>query len=133
MERDAIGRYLSRDARFGLHLFQIVQIFLMQWTGQKIMFDRREIFRHMQRMHVSFFDANCRPVGHASVVDAINEMFTDGVLAIVNDFHAHGGHRDDRHLMVALAFSVPLILMITRATTCADCASSHCHRALTKA
>ena len=72
------------------YLFQFVQIYLMQWTGQKIMFDlRREIFRHMQRMHVGFFDTH--PVGRlvtriTSDVDAINDMFTDGVLAIVNDF-----------------------------------------------
>jgi ATP-binding cassette subfamily B protein len=71
------------------YLFQIVQVFLMQWTGQKIMFDlRRDIFRHMQRMDVGFFDVN--PVGRlvtrlTSDVDAVNEMFTDGVLAIVND------------------------------------------------
>jgi ATP-binding cassette subfamily B protein len=72
------------------YLFQFVQVYLMQWTGQKIMFDlRRDIFRHMQRMHVGFFDVN--PVGRlvtrlTSDVDAVNEMFTDGVLAIVNDF-----------------------------------------------
>src|SRR5208283_1124277 len=71
------------------YLFQFVQVYLMQWIGQKIMFDlRREIFRHMQRMHVGFFDAH--PVGRlvtrlTSDVDAVNEMFTDGVLAIVND------------------------------------------------
>ena len=50
---------------------------------------RRDIFRHMQRMHVGFFDMN--PVGRlvtriTSDVDAVNDMFTDGVLAIVNDF-----------------------------------------------
>ena len=101
------------------YLFQFVQVYLMQWTGQKIMFDlRREIFRHMQIMHVGFFDAN--PVGRlvtrlTSDVDAINDMFTDGVLAIVNDFfHADDhGHRDARHLwwLALLAFAVlPLIL-----------------------
>ena len=62
----------------------------MQWIGQKIMFDlRREIFRHMQRMHVGFFDVNA--VGRlvtriTSDVDAINDMFTGGILAIVDDF-----------------------------------------------
>jgi ATP-binding cassette subfamily B protein len=72
------------------YLFQFVQVYLMQWTGQKIMFDlRRDIFRHMQRMHVGFFDVN--PVGRlvtrlTSDVDAVNDMFTDGVLAIINDF-----------------------------------------------
>ncbi len=37
------------------YLFEFIQTYLMQWTGQKIMFDlRREIFRHMQRLHVGF-------------------------------------------------------------------------------
>jgi ATP-binding cassette subfamily B protein len=58
----------------------------MQWTGQKIMFDlRREIFRHIQDQDVGFFDKN--PVGRlvtrvTSDVDALNEMFTSGVLEI---------------------------------------------------
>jgi ATP-binding cassette subfamily B multidrug efflux pump len=68
---------------FGL---EFVQTYMMQWTGQKIMFDlRRQIFRHIQQMHVGFFDRN--PVGRlvtrlTSDVDALNDMFTSGVLAI---------------------------------------------------
>ena len=70
--------------------FEFVQTYLMQWTGQKLMFDlRRDIFRHMQRMHIGFFDNHA--VGRlvtrlTSDVDAINEMFTAGVLAIIDDF-----------------------------------------------
>jgi len=70
--------------------FEFVQTYLMQWTGQKLMFDlRRDIFRHMQRMDVAFFDNHA--VGRlvtrlTSDVDAINEMFTAGVLSIVDDF-----------------------------------------------
>ena len=72
------------------YIFAFIQTYLMQWMGQKIMFDlRREIFRHMQRMHVGFFDVNA--VGRlvtrlTSDVDAVNDMFTDGILSIVNDF-----------------------------------------------
>jgi ATP-binding cassette subfamily B multidrug efflux pump len=68
---------------------ELVQTYLMQWTGQKIMFDlRSQIFRHLQRMSPSFFDHN--PVGKlvtrvTSDVDALNEMFTSGVLAIFED------------------------------------------------
>ncbi len=71
---------------FGL---EFVQTYMMQWTGQKIMFDlRSQIFRHIQQMHVAFFDRN--PVGRlvtrvTSDVDALNEMFTSGVLAIFED------------------------------------------------
>jgi ATP-binding cassette subfamily B multidrug efflux pump len=71
------------------YLLEFVQTYLMQWTGQKVMFDmRKQIFRHIQRMHVSFFDRN--PVGRlvtrlTSDVDALNEMFTSGVFAIFED------------------------------------------------
>ncbi len=81
------GLYLAALViSFGL---EFVQTYLMQWTGQKIMFDlRREIFRHIQDQDVSFFDRN--PVGRlvtrvTSDVDAINEMFTSGVLAILEN------------------------------------------------
>ena len=105
------------------YLFQFIQTYLMQWTGQKIMFDlRRDIFRHMQRMHIGFFDTHA--VGRlvtrlTSDVDAINEMFTAGVLAIIDDFL-------NLTIMAALmltinwwlaltAFSIlPLILIVTR-------------------
>jgi ATP-binding cassette subfamily B protein len=95
----------------------------MQWIGQKIMFDlRRDIFRHMQRMDVGFFDVH--PVGRlvtrlTSDVDAVNDMFTEGVLAIVNDAFMLAIMAV---VMLAiswwlalLAFAVlPLILIVTR-------------------
>jgi ATP-binding cassette subfamily B multidrug efflux pump len=72
-----------------IFILEFIQTYLMQWTGQKIMFDlRSQIFRHIQRMSVAFFDRN--PVGRlvtrvTSDVDALNEMFTSGVLAIFED------------------------------------------------
>ena len=66
-----------------------LQTYYMQWTGQKVMFDlRSQIFRHLQRLHVAFYDKN--PVGRlvtrvTSDVDALNEMFTSGVVAIFED------------------------------------------------
>ena len=98
-----ITRWLSPNPRVGIteiaviylgtlvfsYLLEFVQTYLMQWTGQKVMFDMRsQIFRHIQRMHVSFFDRN--PVGRlvtrlTSDVDALNEMFTSGVFAIFED------------------------------------------------
>jgi ATP-binding cassette subfamily B protein len=77
-------------ALLSAYLFEFIQTYLMQWVGQKIMFDlRRDIFRHMQQLHVGFFDTHA--VGRlvtrlTSDVDAINEMFTGGILAIVDDF-----------------------------------------------
>ncbi len=98
-----LGRHLSPVAATGITqlaglyfgallltwVLEFLQTYLMQWTGQKIMFDlRSEIFRHLQRMQPAFFDKN--PVGKlvtrvTSDVDALNEMFTSGVLAIFED------------------------------------------------
>jgi ATP-binding cassette subfamily B protein len=70
-------------------LLELLQTYLMQWTGQKVMFDlRSQIFRHLQRMSPAFYDKH--PVGRlvtrlTSDVDALNEMFTSGVLAIFED------------------------------------------------
>jgi ATP-binding cassette subfamily B protein len=105
------------------YFFEFVQTYLMQWTGQKLMFDlRRDIFRHMQRMHIGFFDTHA--VGRlvtriTSDVDAINEMFTAGVLAIVDDFFnlaiMAGVMLAINWWLALLAFSVlPLILVVTR-------------------
>jgi ATP-binding cassette subfamily B multidrug efflux pump len=105
------------------YLFEFIQTYLMQWTGQKIMFDlRREIFRHMQRMHIGFFDSHA--VGRlvtrlTSDVDAINEMFTSGILAIVDDFFTLSIMAivmlSINWWLALLAFSVlPIILIVTR-------------------
>jgi ATP-binding cassette subfamily B protein len=70
-------------------LLEFTETYLMQWTGQKVMFDlRSQIFRHLQQMHVGFYDKN--PVGRlvtrvTTDVDALNEMFTAGVVSIFED------------------------------------------------
>jgi len=84
---------------FGLLIFTFVleflQTYYMQWTGQQIMFDlRSQIFRRLQRMHVSFYDKN--PVGRlvtrvTTDVDALNEMFTSGVVSIFEDLFVLAG------------------------------------------
>ena len=110
-------------AQVSAYLFEFIQTYLMQWTGQKIMFDlRRDIFRHMQRMHVGFFDTHA--VGRlvtrlTSDVDAINDMFTDGILAIVDDFFTLTIMAivmlSINWWLALLAFAVlPLILIVTR-------------------
>ena len=83
----------------GLHIFsfllEFLQTYFMQWTGQKVMFDlRSQIFRHLQFMHVAFFDKN--PVGRlvtriTTDVDALNEMFTAGVVSIFEDVFVLAG------------------------------------------
>ena len=65
------------------------QAFLMQWMGQRILADlRAEIFAHLQALPVQFFDRS--PVGRlvtrvTTDVDALNELFTAGLVAIFGD------------------------------------------------
>jgi ATP-binding cassette subfamily B protein len=69
--------------------FRAAQIQVMNYTGQRVMFDlRHEIFRHFQAMGVRFYDGH--PVGRlvtrvTTDVDMLNELFTSGVVAIAGD------------------------------------------------
>jgi ATP-binding cassette subfamily B protein len=68
---------------------QYTQAIVIQTMGQYIMYDlRKQIFAHLQKLSVQFYDRN--PVGRLMTrlttdVDALNEMFTAGVIAIFGD------------------------------------------------
>lgn len=72
-----------------LFLTQYAQIYITQYFGQQLMFDIRSmIFRHIQSMSMAFFDKN--PVGRlmtrvTSDVEALNQMFTQGIVTIFGD------------------------------------------------
>jgi ATP-binding cassette, subfamily B, multidrug efflux pump len=76
-------------------LLEFLQTYFMQWTGQMAMFDlRAQIFRLLQHMHIGFYDKN--PVGRlvtrvTTDVDALNEMFTAGVVSIFEDIFVLAG------------------------------------------
>jgi len=63
--------------------------YMMQWVGQKAMFDlRREIMAKLQKLDLAFYDHN--PVGRlvtriTTDVDALNELFSSGLLMILGD------------------------------------------------
>ena len=104
-----LGRWLSPNPLTGIaeiaaiyvglilfsFLLEYLQTYFMQWAGQMVMFDlRSEIFRHLQRMHIGFYDKN--PVGRlvtrvTTDVDALNEMFTSGVVSIFEDMFVLAG------------------------------------------
>jgi ATP-binding cassette subfamily B multidrug efflux pump len=70
-------------------LFECVQTWTMQMTGQRIMFDlRMQVFSHLQRLDLRFYDRN--PVGRLMTrvttdVDVLNELFTSGVVSAFGD------------------------------------------------
>src|SRR6266540_240372 len=65
------------------------QMILMNLMGQYVMYDmRKQIFWHLQKLDIQFFDRN--PVGRLMTrvttdVDALNDMFTAGFVAIFGD------------------------------------------------
>src|SRR3990167_5276262 len=66
-----------------------IQRYVMQRTGQQIMFDlRTTVFRRFGRLPLSHFDRN--PVGRLMTrvttdVENLNEMFTQGLVAVFGD------------------------------------------------
>ena len=69
---------------------QYLQVRIMQNVGQQTLYDlRKEIFEHLQRLPMSFFDRS--PVGRlvtrvTTDVDALNDLFAAGIAAMANDF-----------------------------------------------
>jgi ATP-binding cassette, subfamily B, multidrug efflux pump len=80
-------------AYFGALLFAFAleygQQILTTWLGQRIMFDlRRQIFAHVQRQGLRFFDRN--PVGRLMTrvtndVEVLNQLFSAGIVTVFGD------------------------------------------------
>ena len=107
----------------GSFLLEYLQTWTMQATGQRIMFDMRmQMVEHLQRLDLRFYDRN--PVGRLMTrvttdVDALNDLFTSGVVSVFGDVFTLVGimvmlvWMDWRLALVA--FSVlPLIALITQ-------------------
>ena len=99
-----LARFLSPDPLVGIaqlafalflptvllgFLLEFAQSFAMQVVGQRVMYDlRKQIFAHLQRLQMSFYDRN--PVGRlvtrvTTDVDVLNDLFASGVVAIFGD------------------------------------------------
>ena len=99
----AIDRYIANGQLAGLENLaalylgivavafaaEYAQTWLLQLTGQRIMFDlRMAIYGHLQRLDVRYYDRN--PVGRlmtrvTSDVDVLNDLFTSGVVSVIGD------------------------------------------------
>lgn len=133
----AIDRYISRSEFRGLiwlaslyftvlllqMTFHFLQTYMTQRIGQKVMYDmRNEIFSHLQRLPLSFFDKN--PVGRlvtraTNDVETLNSMLSSGVVSIFGDVFVLAGIVIVMLLfnwqLALLTFSVlPLILYASR-------------------
>src|SRR5262245_1990718 len=70
-------------------VLEYAQTVVTTWLGQRVMYDlRREIFAHLQRLDLRFYDRN--PVGRlmtrvTSDVEALNDLFSSGVVTVFGD------------------------------------------------
>jgi len=98
-----IDAYLSKDRWTGLTQISLVYLvvlvggfvaafgeaYIMQYTGQRAMFDlRRELMTHLQRLDLAFYDRN--PIGRlvtrvTTDVEVLNELFASGLVTILGD------------------------------------------------
>jgi len=102
---------------------EFTQTWLLQTTGQRIMFDMRlQIYAHLQRLDLRFYDRN--PVGRLMTrvttdVDVINDLFTSGVVSVFGDVFTLAGimivmlTMNWRLALVSFAV-LPLIVVITQ-------------------
>jgi len=103
--------------------FEYLQTWTMQMTGQRIMFDlRMAIYGHLQEIDLQYYDRN--PVGRlmtrvTSDVDALNDLFTSGVVTVFGDVFSLVGimaimiGMNWRLALVAFAV-LPLIVFVTQ-------------------
>jgi ATP-binding cassette subfamily B multidrug efflux pump len=107
----------------GVFVLEFVQTWISQTIGQRIMFEMRmAIYGHLQKVDVAFYDRH--PVGRlmtrvTSDVDALNDLFSAGVVAVFGDAFMLAGivgvvlWMDWRLALVT--FSVlPLIVLVTQ-------------------
>jgi ATP-binding cassette, subfamily B, multidrug efflux pump len=132
----AIDQYIRNNNFAGLNQIAILytltlifvfalsfgQTWLINLMGQKIMCDlRMEIFRHLQKLDVAFFDKN--PVGRLMTrvttdVDALNELFTAGVISVFEDIFMLSGIIISLFLLnyklaLAIVAILPLLILVT--------------------
>ncbi len=103
-------------------LLQYAQFITMSLLGQQAMLRlRADIYRHLQRLPIAFFDRN--PVGRlvtraTNDVEVLNDMFTQGVVAIFGDIFTLLGivvilfATNTRLALVTLA-SLPLVFLVS--------------------
>ncbi|HWW83552.1 MAG TPA: ABC transporter ATP-binding protein [Vicinamibacterales bacterium] len=125
--RRAAGLDMLAAAYFGVLVIafgsEYLQTWTMQLTGQRIMFDlRMAIYGHLQRLDLRYYDRN--PVGRLMTrvttdVDALNDLFTSGVVTIFGDLFSLFGITGvmfwmNWRLALVACVVLPLIALITQ-------------------
>lgn len=105
-------------------VLQFAQTMLMQFVGQKVMYDlRTQVFAHLHKMSFKYFDRN--PIGKMMTrvvndVEVLNEMLTSGLILIFSDLFTLAGvfvvlFILDWRLTLAVCLVFPFLLAATQA------------------
>ena len=108
----------------GAFVCQFLQYTLMQYIGQKVMFDlRTQVFAHLHKMSFRFFDRN--PIGKMMTrtvndVEVLNEMLTSGLILVFSDLFTLVGiflmlAWLDWRLMLVVCAVFPFLYLATQA------------------
>lgn len=109
-------------AIFANFLLSYIQIYILNYTSQRIIFNiREELFNHIQSLSIHYFDNN--PIGRlvtrvTNDTETLNEMYTSVLVNLFKDFFLLGGImivmiRIDIQLAL-LSFSlIPIIVLVS--------------------
>ncbi|AUS97496.1 hypothetical protein CDQ84_15275 [Clostridium thermosuccinogenes] len=90
-------------------LFNFLQTYILNYVGQTIIFNiRQEIFSHIQKMPIAFFDKN--PVGRlvtrvTNDTETLNDMYTNVLVSLLKDFCILVG-------VIIIMFSMNMVLAL---------------------
>ncbi|MEG1257179.1 ABC transporter ATP-binding protein, partial [Clostridium sp.] len=106
----------------GIFILNYIQIYILQYTGQKIVYNiRAAVFKHVESLSLSFFDKNS--VGRlvtriTNDVETLNEMYTSVLIYLIKDVFLVSGiviamFILDVKLGVVSVITLPLVVGLT--------------------
>jgi len=97
--RDAHGLLVTALVFLGVMILrgvvQYANTYLTQWVGQRTIYDlRMQLFEHLQRLGLRFYDKN--PIGRlitrvTNDIEVLNDMFSSGIVMVFSDVFTIGG------------------------------------------
>jgi ATP-binding cassette subfamily B multidrug efflux pump len=103
-------------------IFNFIQIYTLTYTGQTIIYNlRQQIFTHLQKMSISYFDRN--PVGRlvtrvTNDTETLNDMYTNVLVSLLKDISILLGvvvimFRMNVRLSLVVLSVVPILIPMT--------------------
>ncbi len=103
-------------------IFNFIQIYTLTHTGQTIIYNlRQQIFTHLQKMSIAFFDKN--PVGRlvtrvTNDTETLNDMYTNVLVSLLKDISILSGtviimFKMNVKLSLVVLLAVPVLIPMT--------------------